>query len=267
MRFSKKAAVADYITEERVFCFSDFLFGKPFSYIVTAIGQSKSNNADWYIYDLSVDPKSLAGLSEAQLAARLDRSPKPLRKLKSNAAPMLFPAEDAPGICKGRECGQKELERRAKFLQADTALRERLVSIFEASKEEYPPSPHVEKQIYDGFVEEPDEKLMDVFHDAEWPKRIAIVEKFRDPRLRTIGRQLIHLERPDLLDNAIRREHQLAAAKRLLGQSEDTCWLTLPKALEELEGMLQGASGAELQLLREHERYLRERQKEALAHR
>ena len=266
MRFSTKAAVADYITEERVFCVSDFFFGNPFSYIVTTIGQSKKNNAEWYIYDLSVDPKSLLALSEAQLAARLDRSPKPLRRLKSNAAPMLFPAEDAPKICKGREYGLKELERRAETLQADTALRKRLISVFEALREEYPPSPHVEKQIYDGFVEEPDEKLMDAFHEAEWPKRKAIVEEFQDPRLRTIGRQLIHLERPDLLDKAIRREHQLAATKRLLGQGEDISWLTLPEALEQLEVILAVVPEAELKFLRDHERYLHERHKEALAH-
>lgn len=205
-------------------------------------------------------------LSEAQLAARLDRSPKPLRRLKSNAAPILFPAEDAPEICKGRECGLNELARRAKMLKADAALRERLISGFEALREDYPPSPHVEKQIYDGFVEEADEKLMDAFHEAEWPKRNAIVEKFKDPRLRTIGRQLIHIERPDLLDKAIRREHHLAAAKRLLGQGEEVSWLTLPKALEELKAMLPVASGAELKFLREHERYLCERHKEAVAH-
>jgi hypothetical protein len=77
---------------------------------------------------------------------------------------------------------------------------------------------------------------------------------------------LIHLERPDLLDNAICREHDLAAAKRLLGQGEDISWLTLPKALEQLEEMLAAASGAELELLREHDQYLRERYEQALTH-
>ncbi|TAM79640.1 MAG: exodeoxyribonuclease I [Acidobacteria bacterium] len=266
MRFSTKAAVANYITEERVFCVSDFFFGNPFSYIVTTIGQNKKNSVEWYIYDLSVDPKSLLALSEAQLAARLDRSPKPLRRLKSNAAPMLFPAEDAPKSCKGLEHGLKELERRAKTLQADAALRQRLISAFESLKEEYPSSPHIEKQIYDGFFEEADEKLMDAFHEAEWSRRYAIVERFQDLRLRTIGRQLIHFERPALLDKTICRKHQVAAAKRLLGQGEDISWLTLPKALEQLEEMLATASGAELKLLREHDQYLRERHKQALTH-
>ena len=266
MRFSTKAAVVDYISDERIFCVSDFFFGKPYSYIVTTIGQNQENKAEWYVYDLSVAPESLLPLSEAQLAARLDQSPKPVRKVKSNAAPMLFPAEDAPKICKGLECGLEELERRAVMVQSDTALCQRLISAWESQKEEYPHSPHIEKQIYDGFIEKPDEKLMDAFHEAEWPKRYAIVEKFKDPRLRAIGSQLIHLERPDLLDKAICREYDLATAKRLLGQGKDISWLTLPQALMELEGMLKGASGAELELLREHEQYLRKRHKQALAH-
>ena len=53
-------------------------------------------------------------------------------------------------------------------LQADAALRERLISAFESLKKDYPPSPHVEKQIYDGFFERSDEELMDTFHEAEW---------------------------------------------------------------------------------------------------
>ena len=265
MRFSTKAAVTDFITDERLFCWSDFFYGKPLSCIVTAIGQNKKNGAEWYIYDLSVDPNSLLTLSDEQLAARLARSPKPLRRLKSNAAPMLFPAEDAPAICKCREHGLNELGRRAKALQEDSALRERLISILESFREDYPSSPHIEKQIYDGFIEDADEKLMDAFHEAEWPKRNAIVEEFKDPRLKILGRQLIHLERPDLLDKSVRREEQLAHANRVLGQCEDVSWLTLPKALEEIELLSSKASGAELTFLREHEQYLRQRHKERLS--
>ncbi|HWZ95139.1 MAG TPA: exonuclease domain-containing protein [Opitutaceae bacterium] len=264
MRFSTKAAVSDYITNEPVFCTSDFYFGRPYSYIVTTIGQNQENDAEWYVYDLSVDPESLLSFSVAQLTARIAQSPKPVRRVKSNAAPMLFPAEDAPVICKGRECGLEELERRAAMLQKDVTLRQRLISALESQKEGYPPSAHIEKQIYDGFVEKPDAILMDSFHEVAWPERHAIVEKFQDPRLKTIGRQLIHLERPDLLDKSTCRKHDLAAAKRLLGQGEDIPWLTLPKALEQLEEMLEGASGPELELLREHEQYLRKRHEQAL---
>ncbi len=264
MRFSTKAAVVDYITEESVFCLSDVFFGNPYSWIVTVIGQNQEINTEWYVYDLSVHPESLLTLSDAQLSARLNRTPKPLRRLKSNAAPMLFPAEDAPDICKGWECGMEELQRRAEMLQKDATLRERLITAFAALKDEYPPSPHVEKQIYDGFTQKADEVLMDAFHQADWSKRPAIVEKFQDPRLKVIGRLLIHLERPDLLDQATRREHHKAAAKRLLGEDEEVSWLTLPRALQQLEEMLAAATDTELELLREHDQYLRKCYRQAL---
>ncbi|MGA2178040.1 MAG: exonuclease domain-containing protein [Verrucomicrobiota bacterium] len=266
MRFSKKASVIDYINEEPVFCLNEFYFGRPFSFVVTKIGNNSENSAECYVFDLSVDPELMRQLTAGELAMRVTQSPKPVRKLKSNAAPMLFSADEAPDICKGRGLGIEELQRRAEILRQDAGLRGRLISALESQKEEYPPSPHVEKQIYDGFIGEPDQKLMAQFHDTEWPKRIAIVEKFQDPRLKVIGRQLIYQERPDLLDEVTHRAHDVAAAKRLLGQGEEISWLTLPQAIEQLDGMLVGASGAELKLLREHQQYLRKLHKQALKH-
>ena len=266
MRFSKKASVMDYIDEEPVFCLNEFYFGRPYSFVVTKIGNNSENTAECYVFDLSIDPKSVVHLTEAELAVRVTQSPKPVRKLKSNAAPMLFSTDDIPDICQGRGLGIDELQRRAEVLRQDAGLRERLISALESQKEEYPPSPHVEKQIYDRFIEEPDAKLMVQFHNTAWSKRVAIVEKFQDPRLKVIGRQLIYLERPDLLNEATRREHDFAAAKRLLGQGEDISWLTLPQAFEQLDGMKGNLSGAELKFLREHEQYLHELHKRALKH-
>lgn len=258
MRFSTKAAVASYVTEEQIFCMNEFYFGKPYSYVVTAIGQNQENTSEWYLYDLSVAPESLITLSDTQLSSRLDQQPKPIRRMKSNAAPMLFPAEDAPRICKAKAYKIEELERRAAILQSDDMLRQRLVSVLESGKTEYPASPHIEKQIYDGFFEKSDEKLMELFHQKDWPKRRAIVEKFQDPRLREIGIHLIYLERPDLLDEATCRKHAQSHANRLLGRGDDITWLTLSNALKEIEDMLRIAEGKQRIFLQEHERYLRE---------
>jgi len=95
MRFSTNKAVADYIAEERIFCLTDFFFMQPYSYMVTTIGRHSENKNEWYVYDLSIHPESLTSLDDEQLAARLARSPKPLRRLKTNGAPMLCLSEDA----------------------------------------------------------------------------------------------------------------------------------------------------------------------------
>jgi exodeoxyribonuclease-1 len=264
MRFSTKAAVADYIMNEPMFCVSDFFFKKPYSFIVTTIGRNEAKSAEWYVYDLSVQPESLLSLSEAELAERLSRSPKPIRRVKSNASPMLFPVEDAPASCKGRGYGLEELGRRALVFKEDSALCNRLVSAFESLKEGYPASSHVEKQIYDCFFKEGDEMLMDKFHVAPWAERCAIVAQFDDPRLRAIGRQLVHCERPELLNRNSCQELDLVCALRVLGQGDDISWTTLPQALKEIGGLVFGATGAKLELVLEHEGYLQDRQKAAI---
>jgi exodeoxyribonuclease-1 len=266
MRFSKKAAVVDYIQADPVFCLSDFYYGKPFSWIVTAIGQNEQNQPEWYVYNLEVEPESLMPFSEKDLAMRMGELPKPVRRLKSNAVPMLFPADDAPTICKGRNCGFDELQRRADVVQADAAFKARLISAFESKNEPYPASPYVEQQIYNGFIQKEDERLMNDFHEAEWHNRPAIVEKFKDPRLKEIGRKLIHIERPDLLDEGTRRELDLMLFRRIMGVGEKVPWLTLPQALQDFGAVKANADPALLQRLLEHEQYLRQRHEQARAH-
>jgi exodeoxyribonuclease I len=257
MRFSKKASVIDYINAEPLFCLSEFYFGRPYSYIVSVIGVNAENDSEFYVYDLNVDPQSISGLSDAELSVRVQQTPKPVRKLRCNTAPMLFAADDAPDCCMARELGMEELTYRAESLKADEELCKRLIVLIESQTKDYPTSPHVEMQIYDGFFEINDQELMDAFHDAPWPDRVAIVEKFRDQRLRTIGRQLIHLERPDLVEVNLRREMDRAIARRLLGVGEDIPWLTIPAALLEIQARSKGLVGPELEHLREHELHLR----------
>lgn len=107
MRFSRKAAVVDYITAEPIFCMNEIYYGRTYSYLVTSIGQDTDNLNEWNLYDLAVDPDSLIGLTQDELGARLALWPKPFRTMRSNAVPILFSADEAPDGCKGRECGRK----------------------------------------------------------------------------------------------------------------------------------------------------------------
>jgi exodeoxyribonuclease I len=262
MRFSQKPAVVDYISDEVVFCVSDSFFGNPHSCLVTVIGQNANNTNEWYVYDLGIDPATLVDLNEEQLAARLARSPKPVRRLRSNAVPILFPAEDAPAICKGREIGIEGLTARAETLRADGSFCQRLLSAFEATREGHEKSPHVEAQIYDGFPDRPDEVLMDLFHAVPWEERLPVVERFQDERLRIIGLNLIHVECPEHLSDEQCRELKIGIAERLLDSGEKLPWTSLPAALSEIDQLLASSSGDEYQFLSSHRMFLARRMNE-----
>ena len=264
MQFSQKASVVDYLSAERIFCLTDFYFGKPYSWLVTEIGRNAEINTEHFVYNLAVDPEGLSDLSDDALRVRLSRSPKPVRRLKSNGCPMIAAAEDAPEIAGVAKFGFDELTRRADFLQGDEALREQIVAAFESSKEAKEPSAYVEEQLYDGFFSKPDELLMERFHLAPWEQRHAIVTRFSDPRLQTIGRQLIHVERPDLLPDQARLEHDRTAANRITSDEADLPWLTLPIAIAEIDTLLASADPTEVAFLQEHRDYLSQRLQNAM---
>ena len=140
MRFSQKAAVVDYIQSEPIFCLSDFYYNRPYSWLVTTLGQNPSNGAEFYVYDLAIDPDSLLSLNDTELADRLAMSPKPVRRLRANAAPLIMAAEDAPEVCAARRIESDEIERRVETLNENDEFRARLLLAFELTRREWGPS-------------------------------------------------------------------------------------------------------------------------------
>jgi len=124
--------------------------GRPHSWLVTPIGRNSQINSEFYVYDLQVNPEELSALDEPQLNGRLNCLPKPVRRPKSNGCPILMPSEDAPDIAVARGLGMEELERRVALLNSTPDLRDRLVSLFEAGKQEKEISPYVEGSCMTG---------------------------------------------------------------------------------------------------------------------
>lgn len=238
MRLSQKAAVLECLGDERVLSLSAIYGSRTYSWLVTALGPSTANSSEFYVFELGHDPDELRSLNDEELVARICGLPRPIHVVKCNGSPILMSAHDAPDIAPSKMLGMGELERRAEVLRSDDALRARLITVFESTREPRQPSVHVEERIYDGFVQAADEARMERFHKVPWEARVAIVEQFEDGRLVELGRRLIYIERPDVLSEAQRRSGRRAIARRLAGQVEAAPWLTFEAAIQEIEGLL-----------------------------
>ena len=237
-RFGRKSAVESFLRSEPAFLLLEFFPVRTGRYIATAIGTNGANVI--YAYDLAIDPEELRGLTDEKLTARLAQRPRPLRKVKTNAAPSLCPLGEAPPEMLGG-VDPREFGRRARMLRSDRALVERLVTAANASETEYPPSPHVERQIYNGFWSDRDARRLEAFHAADWEDRARIAAQLDDPRLIWLARRLIFVERPDLLPS----EHHDLMAAQLAGRlvaDPATCggWTTLHRAASDLAAILSG---------------------------
>jgi exodeoxyribonuclease I len=263
MRFSQKAAVADHVSTEPIFCLSDFYFGDPYSWLVTTLGSNPDNSSEIYVYNLAIEPESLIGLSDEGLLDRLAVTPKPVRRLRSNACPIIMPTEDAPAIATAAQLGIEELTRRAGFLRDNQDFRDRLVVSFQSTKDEPPPSPHLEQQLYGEFFPKEDEALIERFHVVPWEARPSIVLAFKDLRLKKIGQRLIYLERPDLLTDVERHRYDRAIAARIARDDAEAPWLTLPRAIAVLDDLMAEADPIEAVFLQEHRDHLAGRMENA----
>lgn len=152
--------------------------------------------------------------------------------------------------------GKPEIMRRAHILQETPELRQRLLRAYVETREVYEESPRLEEQIYRGFPGNRDTALMREFHRASWPGRAEIAEQFEDLRYRKIGRRIVFNHRPDLLGEEIRKVFSEAIARRWLTEGK-TRWLTIDRALEEIEGRREGCSYEEALLLEGLEAYFK----------
>jgi exodeoxyribonuclease-1 len=117
---------------------------------------------------------------------------------------------------------------------------QRLTHAAAAAERVYPPSEHVELQIYGGnFFSDSDRDLCREFHSRRWEERLQLVERFEDQRLRRLGRRLVYFEAPHLIDEFERRamDEDIAARRRGDGRHSSPQWTTVPMAKSELESI------------------------------
>lgn len=256
VRFAQKAAVADFALEEDVFVLTEFFYGNGYSWLVTGIGANPDNSSEMLVFDLSQNPDDLATLSDDDLRARLSEQPKPVRGMRTNAAPIVLPYDDAPaGLLQGAPI-LDVLRRRAGRVKNDGILNARLIAAFRQTREPKEPSPHVEEQIYDGFTSNSDQALLNRFHDLPWQHRAPLIGQLGDQRLRALGQRLLFVEAPHVMPESVHHDYEIAIARRLMGGDDAVPWLTFPQAIEETDDLLAAASAAERTLLVELRHHL-----------
>mgnify|MGYP003647267784 CR=1 FL=1 len=254
---STKAAATSFIRDNEVFCLTEFYYGRAFPMLVTSIGTGGEGGSSTFVYDLNVDPELLAQETDERLAARLGGSPKVVRSIRLNSAPVLLSADHAPQDLDSARLGMHELSTRARRLKGDPQLCERLIAAVEASWDEREPPVHVEERIYEGFPSREDEQRLSKFHSLPWEGRMPLLREIEDERLRQLGQRIIYMEAPHVLSDEVRSRIDAEIARRVMGVGHDPKWLTIPVAIDEADELLSEAETTdEVTLLTEHKERL-----------
>ncbi len=239
LRFASKAAVVEFVREEPAFGYFDNFGGTRCVRPLTRIGISPSDANVHYCLDLIADIEDLRRLAADDLAERVKGYSSPVRRVKANASPLLCPLWELDLEHLGHR-EESDLVRAAMSIQSDSDFTARLTAAAVAAERIFEPSEHVELQIYGkGWPSSEDIELSRRFHLSPWEERPGIASQFSDRRFRRLARRLIYFERPDLLSETDRAAIDADIARRIRGDWEsETPWMTIPKALTELDVMV-----------------------------
>ena len=255
LRFSQKASVESFITEEDAFLIWETFGNNNRPRVVTPIGKHSKLAIRHYCFDVYADLEVLRVMSDDALICLCKSAARPIVTVRANAAPTLWALYDATQEHLAPFENEDEVLERIEQLREDRPLLERLRKAAEDAEPIYPQSEHVEEQLYErGFPSPQDETIMKRFHTAPWEERLGLALQLSDPRYRRLALLLIYLERPNLLDPKRRNAAQEAIRDRLLSPlNANIPWRSIAIAQRDIRTLL--ASGLQSNDLANQLRY------------
>ena len=135
--------------------------------------------------------------------------------------------------------GFNKLEERAKIIRKNKEFAEKISTIKRLETEEKEQSKsqediYVEESIYKKFTPTEDNKIMPEFHSVNWDKKLSIISKFKDERLKYFGKKLLYMEKPELLTKEDYNSIHKDIAKKLLSTNNEK-WNTIPRTYAEID--------------------------------
>lgn len=136
IQFSSKAGVNGFIAQESAFVVTEFYFNRPYHFVVAPLGSDPDNAAAHLCLDLRHDLDWVASLGDRDMVAWVNTSPKPVRKVKTNAAPSLAPIGAVPSSFLG-DLSAAQIIHAAARIQQDRLLRRRLIAAAALGRPEF----------------------------------------------------------------------------------------------------------------------------------
>ena len=234
-----KNETLNLIKKETLFCTNEYFYGKSRPYIQTFVCQHPQYQ--WPLcFDLRHDPNIYLNMPIQELTTAMKKQPKFIRTVRHNKHPVLMNPSYGKMFEEYKIIGLDKLKERANLVKDNKDFAEKIISIKQLEIEEKEQTKSQEdltpeESIYDfSQSKKEDNKIMTEFHSQNWDKRLPIISKFKDERLKYFGKKLLYMEKPDLLTKEDYNLIHKDIAKRLLSTNNEK-WNTIPRTYSEID--------------------------------
>ena len=232
LRTANKSDTETIFKKEKIITLNEYFYGKSRLYLCAPLHPNYCIHPvyQWgQAIDLRVDVEPLIDMSINELKAEMKKTPKFLRTIRSNKAPIIIDAEYGmkvepynamdPSLIKKRASLVKENEEFSKKIL--TALREIAEEKEQLKSQE---DIYAEESIYKKFTSNKDTALFPAWHAAPWKEKLKLLDKFDDDRLVGFGKKIIYQEAPEVLPEEMYRKIKSEIARRILSEKKEKFW-------------------------------------------
>lgn len=216
LRNSTKAAVAEVVDVEPAFLNIRSKGNEIVCEVLVSLAADELNGNARFCLPITFDADRFRSSSDEE-AAGMIFGPGGIRFLKLNKSPVVCSLDEVPE----EACITSEEEQLTigTAWRSDDTLRDRLRHLIRASRADRPAPAELEDMLYHELPDSRDRQAMRQFHEVSWEERPALIAGFHDQRHRAIGRRLLFLERPDLLEARTLTRMEAAIADRIRTRS------------------------------------------------
>ena len=239
---SNKKTVVDFVESTDAFMLTEFFYNKGYSRFVSPIGANPYNPSEYLAVSLDDNLDDLIKAGDKELEGLLMSTPRPIRKIRANASPLITSLEKAFSYKHFEQPEMELLQQRISSVRDNTPFKERVVQMVGDIQGPYEDDEEaeIEEKMYYGFYSKADELLLSKFHETPWENRIGIIDQFDDERLHEMGKRLLFFNKPDALSEEDKRGFIQSIAARYETDFIEPSWLAPKAALEALDGLMAG---------------------------
>ena len=233
IRFSQKKAATDFLESNEPCIVTEVFGGRCDQYPIVKIGADPEIRSYLFTADLTRDFDNFLILDENARQSWIEEPPKPVRRIKANASPMLLPLDELDDF---DGWSVDALYARAQSITENEELCEALSESYAATTAREYESVFVEQQLYGEFIAPETERAIEPFHSLPWEKRASMLSRIPDGRCRKLALRLIHEHAGSTLSKKQREIMAEFPRKRALGitPKSEPAWRTIASARAEL---------------------------------
>ena len=232
LKTSNKSDTETIIKKDKIITLNEYFYGKSRLYLCAPLHPKYCTHPiyQWgQAVDLRFDVEPLLNMSISDLKLQMKKSPKFLRTIRSNKAPIII---DKMYGMKAEPYSAMDISlinKRAELVNTNEKFSENILIALREIAEEKEQSKsqediEPEESIYVKFTPKKDTNLFQKWHEAPWNDKLRLLDKFEDQRMVGFGKKIIFQEAPHVLPESMMKKIKLEIANRILSEKKEKWW-------------------------------------------